>query len=74
MLRCHAGAVAGAWYHVRGLNSACGVCQGALPNNGMHPTANSVAFIKNLPLPAVCARRVMPGVRCQLRPEYTLVN
>jgi hypothetical protein len=31
----------------------------AAPNNGMHPTANSVAFIINHP-----ARRVMPGVSC----------
>jgi hypothetical protein len=30
----------------------------AHPNNGMHPTANSVAFNLNHP-----ARRVMPGVR-----------
>jgi hypothetical protein len=28
-----------------------------MPNNGMHPTANSAAFIINHP-----ARRVMPGV------------
>jgi hypothetical protein len=32
------------------------------PNNGMHPTANSVAFNLNHP-----ARRVMPGVRRQNR-------
>jgi pimeloyl-ACP methyl ester carboxylesterase len=33
------------------------------PNNGMHPTANSGAFIVNLPLTTLNARRVMPGVR-----------
>lgn len=34
----------------------------AAPNNGMHPTANSIAFIENLPVPMLFARRVMPGV------------
>jgi hypothetical protein len=33
-----------------------------MPNNGMHPTANSEALIENLPLPQLNARRVMPGV------------
>ncbi len=35
-----------------------------LPNNGMHPTANSVAFIRETcVVDTPCARRVMPGVR-----------
>ena len=33
------------------------------PNNGMHPTANSAAFIRQLECLMHCARRVMPGVR-----------
>jgi len=32
-------------------------------NNGMHPTANSMAFIRQLGCFMRCARRVMPGVR-----------
>ena len=30
----------------------------------MHPTANSAALIENLCVITLCARRVMPGVRC----------
>ncbi len=34
-------------------------------NNGMHPTANSVVFIrKTWMVSRLNARRVMPGVRC----------
>jgi hypothetical protein len=33
------------------------------PNNGMHPTANSAAFIRKTWRRALDARRVMPGVR-----------
>ncbi len=36
------------------------------PNNGMHPTASSVALIRKAWLvDALCARRVMPGVSRQ---------
>ena len=42
----------------------------APPNIGMHPTANSAAFIrKTWMLVQLCARRVMPGVRL-LRVEF----
>ena len=33
----------------------------AASNNGMHPTANSAAFIENLAVAELNARRVMPG-------------
>jgi hypothetical protein len=34
------------------------------PNNGMHPTAKSVAFMREIwMLDTLNARRVMPGVR-----------
>jgi hypothetical protein len=38
--------------------------RGGRHNNGMHPTAVSAAFIGNLAVAGLCARRVMPGVRC----------
>jgi hypothetical protein len=39
------------------------VYESAQSNNGMHPTANSAAFIRETwVLDALCARRVMPGV------------
>jgi catechol 2,3-dioxygenase len=38
--------------------------RGAQPNNGMHPTANSGALIRETRIPgSLCARRVMRGVR-----------
>jgi hypothetical protein len=33
------------------------------PNNGMHPTANSAALIREKPCLMRYVRRVMPGVR-----------
>lgn len=38
----------------------------ATSNNGMHPTARSAALVVNSAVTALCARRVMPGVRCLL--------
>jgi hypothetical protein len=40
-------------------------------NNGMHPTANSVAFIENLSVITLCARRVMPSVRPLIESSLT---
>jgi hypothetical protein len=39
------------------------VYESAPSNNGMHPTANSIALIRKAwKLDTLCARRVMPGV------------
>ena len=43
-------------------------------NNGMHPTANSVALIsRDLSLAELNARRVMPGVMSPLRVDTQLI-